>query len=78
MKLSNYINVRIFIVSFAIGIFAVYLCSNAEKRKIMVFPTPDNIDEILYKDDADTCFKFKQTQVNCPTDPKEITKSFAQ
>ena len=78
MNLSNFINIRIFIISFAIGIFAVYLNSNAEKRKIIVFPTPDNIDDILYKDDAETCFKFKQTQVNCPINPKDITKIIAQ
>lgn len=78
MNLGTFINIRIFIISFAIGIFAVYLSSNAEKRKIMVNPTPDNIDDILYKDDSDTCFKFKQTQVNCPIDPKDISKIFAQ
>jgi hypothetical protein len=78
MNLSSFLNVRIFIISFAIGIFAVYLNSNAEKRKIMVFPTPDNIDEILYKDQAGTCFKFKQTQVNCPINQKDIAKVIAQ
>lgn len=78
MNLSNFINIRIFIISFAIGIFAVYINCNAEKRKIIVYPTPDNIDQIQYKDDSGTCFKFKQTQVNCPVDTKDISKILAQ
>lgn len=78
MNLSNFINIRIFIISFAIGIFAVYLTGNSDKRKIIVFPTPDNIDEIQYKDDSGTCFQFKQTQVNCPINSNEISKIFAQ
>lgn len=77
IKLSTFIDVRVFIISFTIGIFAVYLSSNADKRKIMVFPTPDNIEQILYKDDSGMCFKFKQTQVNCPN-PKDISKVLTQ
>jgi hypothetical protein len=77
MNLSTFIDVRVFIISFTIGICAVYLSSNADKRKIMVFPTPDNIDQILYKDDSGLCFKFKQTQVNCPN-AKDISKILAQ
>ena len=78
MKLGSFVNVPVFIISFAIGIFAVYVCGNADKRKIMVYPTPDNIDQILYRDDSEACFQFKQTQVNCPKDPKDITKISAQ
>jgi hypothetical protein len=72
--LSNYINIPLFIASFAIGIFAVYISDNSEMRKIHVYPTPENIDLILYKDDAGSCFKFKQTKVTCPKNEKDITK----
>lgn len=78
MKLGNFINIPVFIISFGIGIFAVYVSSNSDKRKIMVYPTPDNIEQIQYKDDSDTCFQFKQTQVNCPKDPQDISKINAQ
>jgi hypothetical protein len=74
MKLTQYLNIPIFILSFCIGIFAVYICGNSEKRMITVFPTPDNIEQIQYKDNADTCFKFKQTQVNCPKNLTDISK----
>lgn len=74
MKLSQFINVKIFIVSLAIGIFAVCLMNDSEKRKIIVYPTPENIDKIQYKDYADNCFQFKQTEIKCPSNIKEISK----
>ena len=78
MKLSQYIDVRVFIVSLAIGILAVYTMNDSDKRKITVYPTPDNIDQLQYKDKANTCFQFKQTQVNCPKNPNDISKVMAQ
>lgn len=74
MKLTQFINIPIFLISLSIGIISVYIMNNSDKRKIIVYPTPDNIDEILYKDKSDTCFKFKQTQVNCPINRNEISK----
>lgn len=77
-KLSQYINIKVFLISLAIGTFAVYTMNDSDKRKIMVYPTPDNIDQIQYKDQADTCFHFKQTQIDCPANPDEISKIVAQ
>jgi hypothetical protein len=74
MKLTFFLNIPIFIISLAIGIYAVYVTNNSEKRKITIYPTPDNIDKIQYKDNADNCFQFKQTEVNCPTSPTDISK----
>jgi hypothetical protein len=74
MSLSKFLNNRLFLISFAIGIFAVYTFCNIDKRKIVVQPTPDNIDLIQYKDESGTCFQFKQTQVNCPNEEKDIQK----
>jgi hypothetical protein len=78
MNLTNFINIPVFIVSLAIGMYGVYITNNSEKRKIMVYPTPDNIEQIQYRDSANNCFKFKQTQVNCPIDSKDISKLKAQ
>lgn len=74
LDLSNFINIPLFIASFAVGIFAVYITNNDEKRKIIVYPTPENIDLLLYKDNTGSCFKFKQTQVSCPKNEKDISK----
>lgn len=78
MSISKFINIPLFIVSFTIGIFGVYVLSNQDKRKIIVNPTPDNINKIQYKDDSGSCFQFKQYQVKCPKDQSKIIKVAAQ
>ena len=50
--------------SLALGLFAVYVTTDAN-RQIRVYPSPDNVDIIQYKDKAGNCFKFKETKVNC-------------
>lgn len=66
MTIGKFLNIQLFMISFAIGIFAVYVFNNNDKRKIIVHPTPENIDQIQYKDESGNCFQFKQTQVSCP------------
>lgn len=70
--LSKYINIPLFLVALSIGIFAVYI-TVPDERKIYVFPTHENNDIIQYKDKADNCFEYKETEVTCPTDEKKIT-----
>lgn len=69
----KYINVPIFLISLAIGLFFVYV-TMPDTRKIYVYPTPDNIDILQYKDKTNSCFKFKQTEVTCPKNENEIAK----
>ena len=45
-----------------------------DSRKILVFPTPENVSLLQYKDKSDTCFSFKQTEVECPKNENEIAK----
>jgi hypothetical protein len=70
MSILNYINIPVFMVSLAIGLFFVYIY-NPDKRKIYIYPTPDNVDTVQYKDSTDTCFEFKQTK-----ETKRIIKYF--
>jgi hypothetical protein len=76
MGLLKYINIPIFIISLALGLFFVYVYQ-AEKRKIYVYPKPDNVDYIQYKDATGTCFNIHQSHIKCPAD-KDITKIPAQ
>jgi len=46
-----------------------------DKKTITVYPSPDNVQYIQYKDKADNCFQFKQTRVSCPKDENEIAKT---
>lgn len=68
----KFINVPVFILSFAIGIFFVYLV-DPENRIVYVYPTPENVDLLQYKDHAGTCYQFKPTSVECPTDESMIS-----
>jgi len=63
--ISKYVNIPVFLMSFAFGVFAVYVTLPDTKR-IMVYPSPDNIDIIQYKDKAHNCFRFQETSVSCP------------
>ena len=71
--LGNYINFPVFLFSLALGILFVYLFQ-PELNIIYVYPTPDNQNKILYKDNADNCFKFNANEVECPSD-KNIIKN---
>ena len=39
-----------------------------ENKKIIVYPTPQNISKIQYKDAAENCFSFASKEVPCPED----------
>ena len=45
----------------------------SQLKVIYVYPTPDNINKIQYKDFTDTCFSFESNKVQCPKDNKDIT-----
>lgn len=62
-----------FIIAFAIGLFYVYI--SAPPRHVVVkFPTPYNAGKVIYQDDAETCFKYKAQELQCPSDKKKILK----
>jgi len=70
--LLNYISLQVFFISFAIGLFFVYILG-PDMKKIIIYPSPENIDKVLFKDNADNCFYFKQTEVECPSDKSKIS-----
>ena len=73
MKFLNFFNTPSFIISLAIGIFFVYIGS-PQNQIIYVYPKPDNLNKILYKDKANTCFQFTSKNVPCPPKESAITK----
>jgi hypothetical protein len=70
--LLDYISIPIFLVSFAIGVLFVYMFG-PEIKTIYVYPTPENVDKILYKDNADNCFQFEEENIECPSDLSKIS-----
>jgi hypothetical protein len=71
MKLSRFIDIKVFLLSLTLGLFAVYI-SMPDLRIIYVYPNPDNIDLLQYKDKADTCYSIKSTEVECPSNDDNI------
>ena len=66
------ISIPVFLISLSIGIFFVYIFGS-DRKVIYVYPTPENVNKILYKDKADNCFTLESKQVKCPTDSSKIT-----
>ena len=71
MFASKYISISVFLSSFIIGLFCVYMIGS-EIKVVHKYPTPDNYEELLFKDKSEQCFQFKPTPVNCPINPFSI------
>jgi len=71
--LLNYISLPIFLISFAIGLLFIYLMG-PEMKTIYIYPSPENVDKVLFKDKAENCFYFEEENVECPKDEKLISK----
>jgi hypothetical protein len=39
-----------------------------------VYPSPENIDILQYRDKTGSCFTMKQTETPCPKNEKDIAK----
>jgi hypothetical protein len=68
----NYISIPIFLISFAIGLFFVYILG-PEIKTIFVYPSPETVNKVLFKDKADNCFYFEEKNVDCPSDESKIS-----
>ena len=71
ITISKYINLPVFIISLALGIFFVYVLDN-NKKTIYVYPRPDNVDVIQYKDITGACYVPQQKETGCPSNPTVI------
>lgn len=69
----KFIHLPAFVISLAIGIFFVYI-NTTDKREIFVYPTPETVDLLQYRDAAGNCFYFNQKKVACPVNKSEISE----
>lgn len=67
----KFINIPAFIISLAIGLLFVYL-SEPTTNVVHVYPTPENIDRILYRDNAENCYKYEANEIECTDDAMTI------
>ena len=63
------INYFVLLISFAIGIFVVYVSKPATKI-VIKYPTPSNTMNIQYQDDAKNCYSYKPKKVKCTGNEK--------
>ena len=69
--LTDYISLPIFLISFAIGLFCVYVIG-PETKTIYVYPSPQNYMKTQYKDNNNQCFEFTPIETKCPINPLSI------
>ena len=62
--LFNYFNLKYFLISFAIGIFYIYITDDY-KKVVIIYPTPDNIDKYTFVDKSNKCFNYKLKESKC-------------
>jgi len=53
-----------FIVSMFVGIMILYVV-HPEPKVIIKYPTIDNLQKNIYKDDKGTCYSYKKEEVIC-------------
>ena len=69
MNLFKNLNPIAFIVSFSIGILIA--CSNQPPKRIVYkYPTPENAETIIYRDDDNSCFQYKVNETECGNNSK--------
>lgn len=66
--ISKYINLKIFLLSFIFGIFSIYI-TGQDLKTVHIYPQPDNVNKIQFKDKTDQCFEFEAKEVTCPKMP---------
>jgi hypothetical protein len=71
--IQDYISFPIFFISFAVGLLFIYLIG-PEIKTIYIYPSPENVDKVLFKDKADNCFYFEPESIECPKDENLISK----
>lgn len=71
MLFDKYIDFKLFIISLAFGILLVYINQPASTI-IYVYPTPENVNKIQYKDKTGNCYNFVASEVKCPANLEEI------
>jgi len=65
------IYLMLFIASFLVGSIFIYL-SPIKYKTVVVYPSPENLTKIQYKDSSDHCFQFSARLVDCDQTSKKI------
>lgn len=56
------INFSIFMISLGIGFFLIYVLQ-PNPTIIIRYPTPENLENIIYTDDSGLCYKYEAKEI---------------
>lgn len=71
MFLIDYIEPLYFFISLCIGILITYI-TVPEPEIIYKFPTPENTNSVVYRDNTNNCYKYISKEVSCPNNKKKV------
>lgn len=58
------LNIIAFVIAFIFGIFYTFI-DVPKERSVIKYPTPYNVNKMVYKGLNDECYKFKATEIKC-------------
>jgi hypothetical protein len=71
MGLLSRVNLKIFLLAFAVGLLVCYIMTPAPEV-VVKFPSPYNAGKVVYKDKAGACFMYKADKSTCPRDQGQV------
>jgi hypothetical protein len=69
--LTYYVSIPIFMGSFIIGIAFTYILG-PKKNIIYVYPNPDKKSTLRFRDNADNCFTYAVSEIQCSSNAGQI------
>tara|TARA_B100000768_G_C11017712_1_gene264785 strand:+ start:27 stop:260 length:234 start_codon:yes stop_codon:yes gene_type:complete len=62
-----------FFAALFFGLMMCYILTPTPKIVIR-HPSPENVNDIIYKDKSDNCYKYEVDEIKCPKDKDSIKK----
>lgn len=63
-SIFKYISLPVFLLSFSFGLFFMYMFG-VEDKPVYMYPSPDNINSIVYQDKANQCYVYRPIATKC-------------
>lgn len=69
--MTKFISISALLASFLFGLFFIYMWGD-EQHPVYLYPNPENVYSVVYKDKAGSCYVYKPILTECTDD--SITK----